>query len=110
MRPISKTIVNMYLLISYDISNNALRLKLSKRLVYYGLDRIQYSVFVGKIKNRLFKALKKEIQELIQKSQPSDDKILILPIEKQLLERVWLVGKDDKIISDILLQKNTLIL
>ena len=100
----------MYLLVSYDIADNALRLKLSKKLVYYGLERIQYSVFIGNIKSRFQKQLENDARELIEKSKKTTDKVLILPLEKQLLSRLSLFGQDDKIIFNMLNEKNTLII
>ena len=39
-------------LISYDIQDDRLRMKLAKSLIRYGMYRIQYSVFMGNITDR----------------------------------------------------------
>ena len=43
----------MIYLICYDITDNRLRKKVSDKLVRVGLNRIQYSVFIGFIKDYL---------------------------------------------------------
>lgn len=43
----------MIYFVCYDITDNRLRKKVSDRLIRIGLTRIQYSVFIGTIKDHL---------------------------------------------------------
>jgi CRISPR-associated protein Cas2 len=43
---------NKYLIVAYDIENNKLRGEIAELLQYYGLVRIQYSVFAGEISKK----------------------------------------------------------
>jgi len=40
------------LFVTYDIEDDKLRTKISKRLLYFGLRRIQYSVFWGDVQEK----------------------------------------------------------
>jgi len=63
------------LLILYDIPLDKTRTKVANKLQEYGLERIQYSVFIGKIKVHNYKALSKKLEDLINKET---DKIYLL--------------------------------
>jgi len=64
------------IVVLYDMSNDRCRTKVADICLDYGLDRDQYSVFVGQLKARQIRALSKELRQ-----QAKDDAyILILPI------------------------------
>lgn len=68
------------ILISYDIEDDRLRLKISKRLHFYGLHRIQYSVFMGTLASKDVPKLKTDLMAFSQqKTWAPQDTILILP-------------------------------
>lgn len=52
-----------YLIVAYDIENNGLRSDIAELLQYYGLIRIQYSVFAGEVRNADVERLTREIFE-----------------------------------------------
>lgn len=59
----------MIYLLAYDIENDRLRTKLADRLLELGLDRIQYSVFMGKAPEAL---LLESLEALNEKLKPTD--------------------------------------
>ncbi len=56
----------MFLLVSYDISSNQTRGKISKYLKDYGL-RVQKSVFEGNINMDQYKEIKEKLKSLIDR-------------------------------------------
>lgn len=62
-------------LVTYDISNDKARRKISETCLDYGLDRTQYSVFSGQLKPIHVRALAKAIRPLLK-----DGHVLIIPI------------------------------
>ncbi len=63
----------MRYLIIYDISDDNLRLKVAETLKDYGLDHIQYSAFIGRLRrdrlNSLLVDLKRLIGDLMENVQ-----------------------------------------
>jgi len=56
-------------LVAYDIEDNSKRSKIAELLQYYGLARIQYSVFAGEIPVRKLK----EMNEILFDFELEDD-------------------------------------
>lgn len=61
--------------VTYDISNDKARRKISECCLDYGLDRTQYSVFSGTLRATHIKALSKALQSLVKGGH-----VLIIPI------------------------------
>jgi len=55
----------MLYLIIYDISNNAIRARLAELLKDYGLERVQYSAFLGELKRHQLKSLITDIKKIL---------------------------------------------
>ncbi len=74
-------------LLIYDIENDRLRNRIADSCLNYGLERIQYSAFFGKLnRNRreeLALALRREIGELAAK-------IRLIPICQSDLDDIWI--------------------
>ncbi|WP_456487575.1 CRISPR-associated endonuclease Cas2 [Candidatus Alkanophaga liquidiphilum] len=74
----------------YDIRDDKLRNELARRLRYYGLHRVQYSVFAGAVprsdKNRL-------VEEVRNMALDADDKVHILEICERCKKRAVSIGK-----------------
>lgn len=66
-----------FLVVAYDIEENRVRTKLSEVLQYYGLSRIQYSVFAGEI---TVKNMDKMNNSLFGFDLHDDDNITVFPI------------------------------
>ena len=80
----------MYLT-TYDITSNKLRQKVAHQLLYFGLHRIQYSVFIGPLSITL---LPRVIQWLksIELNLDKDNSILIFPMTKEGIKRKVIFG------------------
>jgi CRISPR-associated protein Cas2 len=61
--------------VTYDISNDKLRKKVSDCCQDYGLDRRQYSVFSGRLKPVHIRALAKALHPFVE-----DGHVMIIPI------------------------------
>lgn len=74
----------------YDIRSNKLRNELARRLRYYGLHRVQYSVFAGAIS----RSDKSKLVEGVQAMALGDnDKVHILEICERCKKRAVIIGK-----------------
>ncbi|MCS6837183.1 MAG: CRISPR-associated endonuclease Cas2 [Anaerolineae bacterium] len=62
-------------IVTYDVSNNKARRKISERCLDYGLDRAQYSVFSGLLRPTNIRALSKALQPYVKSGH-----VLIIPI------------------------------
>lgn len=86
----------MIYIVSYDIQSDKLRVKVAKKLMEWGLERIQYSVFLGS----MTAYTKKELEEALSTfcAHPSTtDRIIMIPLTKQQLKkyRFWGAGNLD---------------
>ncbi len=70
-------IADKFLIVAYDIENNKLRAEIAELLQYYGLVRIQYSVFAGEVSSR---HLSKLPSELFSMGLGEEDNITIIPL------------------------------
>jgi CRISPR-associated endonuclease Cas2 len=73
----------MLYLVTYDVQNNSLRTKIAKLLIKSGLERIQYSVFMGDL-TEAHKRMTLEKVELLVK-EAADFSILFIPLHKDML-------------------------
>lgn len=74
-------------LISYDIESDKLRTKTSNQLAYYGMLRMQKSVFVGTMRRTHLDKLKKWLAKNILPALQSDDQIAILQFGNEDLKK-----------------------
>lgn len=80
-------------LISYDIQEDALRVKIAKTLLQYGLHRIQYSVFMGEIKDTSVAKIEKVIMDLsVGKLWSVEDTVMVLPLHQYSEDYVQFIG------------------
>ena len=88
----------MLTIVSYDISDNTTRLHFIKRLQYFGLKRLQKSVFIGYMlpKDRL--DLASEFKEYL--SSPKDS-IVLFPLCGNCKNSILLDGKVEIPESDL---------
>lgn len=83
----------MYL-ISYDIENDRLRLRISKLLLRWGLHRVQYSVFMGAIGKDQLAKLRLELETAGRSREwAAADSILILPIHQSQVKNIHAIGQ-----------------
>jgi len=100
----------MTYLISYDIGSDKLRKKISDRLQADGLVRIQYSVFVGPMKEAVYFRLMDWIEGKLKEYEGEGDKVLSINISSVGIEKFGILGKEDLDLAEILGMKNTLFL
>jgi len=79
-----------HLYIVYDIEEDSTRSHLSKRLAYYGLRRVQYSVFNGIVTLKDKNELLKEINEM---ELGEEDKIHVIDLCEACRREVIIIGK-----------------
>lgn len=65
-------------LISYDIADNKLRLKVANTLLAFGMERIQKSVFMGNPNDTLFQKIIFFFEKKVLNILKYDDSIVIL--------------------------------
>ncbi len=78
----------MYL-ISYDVTEDRTRGKISKLLENYGV-RVQYSVFECNISSHEYKKLYKEMLGLV--AEKADVSIRIYPLDKDIVNKIEVIG------------------
>ena len=77
----------MIYLVSYDIESDKVRLKIAKKLLEYGLERIQYSVFLGVVKESMQQSLKNQLRDIFQQANLINDKLLMIPMTRGQLKK-----------------------
>jgi CRISPR-associated protein Cas2 len=75
-------------IVTYDISNDKARKKVSDCCLDYGLDRAQYSVFSGTLKATHVRALAKALGELVKEGH-----VMIVPIAADDWDRRMEIGE-----------------
>jgi CRISPR-associated protein Cas2 len=75
-------------IVTYDISNDKLRKKVSDSCLDYGLDRSQFSVFTGRLKAIHIRALSKRLNGMVKSGH-----VLIIPVAADDWEKRVEIGK-----------------
>lgn len=85
--------------VMYDIKNDRSRTKIAKACEQAGLNRVQYSVFLGTIEPNEKDTLELQIDELMNED---DDSVYIFPMSKDELKATVLLGQafDKKMVTD----------
>jgi CRISPR-associated protein Cas2 len=83
----------------YDIREDRIRTKVSKLCEKAGLNRVQYSVFLGTLDSNERDTLELQIQGLINEEE---DSVYIFPMSKNELKETVLLGQafDKKMITE----------
>ena len=98
-------------LISYDIQEDALRVKIAKTLIQYGLHRIQYSVFMGEVKDAALAKIEQALVGFAAGNQWSaQDSVMILPLHQYSEDYVQFFGVSPARWQEITGEMHTLIL
>jgi CRISPR-associated protein Cas2 len=79
----------MFVVVSYDISDDKRRLQVMKTLEGFG-NRAQYSVFECRLKRQDLKRLRRRLQGLIRKEE---DDVRFYLLCEQCVERIIPLGK-----------------
>lgn len=83
----------MYL-ISYDIENDRRRKKVADKLLAFGLERIQYSVFAGPLKPVFKQSLEKWLTTFWEPAKWPADQLFILPVQRQQFIEMTILGAE----------------
>jgi len=75
----------MYILVIYDISDDKMRLRISERLKDYGLKRIQYSAFFGKLNRNRREEMMMRVNDYMIQTHGS---IIMIPICEKDKEQI----------------------
>lgn len=98
-------------LISYDIQDDGLRVKIAKILIQYGLHRIQYSVFMGELRDAALVKIEQSLNGFASGSLwSSDDSVMILPLHQYSEDHVQFIGESPDKWQEITGNIHTLIL
>lgn len=98
-------------LISYDIQEDALRVKIAKTLIQYGLHRIQYSVFMGEIKDSALAKIEQALKaHAAGKQWAPGDSVMVLPLHQYSEDYVQFFGVSPARWQEITGEMHTLIL
>lgn len=83
----------------YDISDDRARGKVAKLCLRAGLQRVQYSVFLGTVSDSETDALELDVADLID---PKRDRVYVFSMSKRELKRTVLLGQafDKKLVTD----------
>jgi len=82
--------------IIYDITKDSLRTRVADKLKDYGLNRIQYSAFVGDLRARSLRSLVIDLKRLIGKAGREKEErrlVHIFPVPFSSLESVIVIGE-----------------
>ncbi len=96
-------------LICYDITGNTLRSKLGNKIIEYGLDRINKSVYLGTVKEGELKKLETWLSDQITKSGEPQDSLIIIPVNAQQIHQMRVLGRNDLDKEELSGDKTTLI-
>ena len=101
----------MSLMISYDIEDNYLRQKIANHVLDVGLARVQYSVYIGTVREVVVKDLLEWLQKIPdEKRWGQNDSILMLSVSQQQVREMVTIGNPDWDQDDLSGDQHTLIL
>lgn len=99
------------IMISYDIENDRMRVKIAHALIRWGLHRIQYSVFLGTVDKEKLVYLIEELERFkAHEAWIPTNSIMILPIHGRQIKAIHMIGSWPERWDEIKGEKNTLML
>lgn len=84
----------MIRMVCYDIGIDKARTKLAALLEYQGYERVQYSVFIGRISSERWEKSWKTLEEFHKNHCVETDNIYVHVIERDHFEKMAILGKD----------------
>jgi CRISPR-associated protein Cas2 len=90
--------------IIYDIVDDGARAKVAKECKKYGLERVQKSAFLGKLKPNRFDELAEKCLDIISEDE---DSVYLFPFCQEDFKKVKVLGQgfDKKMINEEVLEK-----
>jgi len=83
----------MLFFVMYDIEDHKVRRHLAKYLIKNGCMRMQKSVFIGNTAAKRYREIAETLEE-VNSMYKNDDSILILPVTKESMVQLNVIGKD----------------
>lgn len=77
-------------LVLYDVEDDRIRLRLADLCLNYGLERIQFSAFLGKINRNRRQELSLRIQDLIGTESA---RVRVIPITEDAFKEMWILDQ-----------------
>ena len=84
---------DMLFFVMYDIEDHKVRRHLAKYLVKNGCTRMQKSVFLGNAAPKQFREIAETLED-VNSMYENRDSILILPVTKENMVQINVIGKD----------------
>jgi CRISPR-associated endonuclease Cas2 len=97
-------------LICYDISADGLRAAAGKKILEYGLDRINKSVYLGTLGESSLKALETQLADMLKTKGDPQDSLIILPVAAAQIHQMRVLGRNDLDKAELTGDKSTLLL
>ena len=90
--------------IMYDIVEDKVRSKIAKACKKYGLTRVQYSIFLGRLDTNRFDELAELCLDLIDEDT---DSVYLFPFYQENFRKINVLGQgfDKKLVNDEILSK-----
>ena len=82
-------------LICYDISHDGLRTKMGKKILEFGLDRINKSVYLGTITESSLTTLEATLAQLLQVKGDPEDSLIIIAVSAPQVQGMRIYGRND---------------
>ena len=83
----------MLFFVMYDIEDHKIRRHISKYLIRGGCLRIQKSVFIGQASHKQYREIADTLEE-VNSMYSNGDSILVLPITRETVAQLQVIGKD----------------
>ena len=89
---------DMLFMVMYDIEDNRVRTHIAKYLLSKGCIRIQKSVYMARLHQRLFSEISETLHE-VQETYDNQDSIVLVPIQAASIGSMKIIGKDIQVQS-----------
>lgn len=97
---------NMLFFVMYDIESNKVRRQVVKYLEKKGCFRVQKSIFLADLSNKLYDEIRRDLAE-VQAAYDNNDSILVVPVSTDMLRSMKIIGQQIEL--DVIMHtKNTL--
>lgn len=100
----------MNYIVCYDIESDRLRKKFHDKLQALGLERVQYSVFLGPLTEDILSRIKDYGDMLMEKSESEQDSIIMLKVLAKDIEKMTILGEREFDVKSLAGTRNTLFL
>ena len=97
-------------LICYDIASNSLRTKIGRKILDFGLDRINKSVYLGTITESSLNDLETWLDDLLRNKGEPQDSLILIPVTAQQIHNLRVYGANELDKEELSGDKSTLIL